>query len=108
MKLIDVWINCPDEEVAQKIADALISQRLAACSNIYAPISSRYHWKGDIEFASEVPLLVKSRGDLFDRLCEIVRSLHPDDTPSIVGVPIEYIDEDYARWLMEETEAPSH
>ena len=65
----------PRRKLAQKIADTLISQRLAACSNIYAPISSRYHWKGDIEFASEVPLLVKSRGELFDRLCETVSSL---------------------------------
>ena len=59
--IIEVRVNCPDEASASAIADRIVSERLAAAANIHAPISSRYHWKGRIERASEVPLVFKIR-----------------------------------------------
>ena len=103
MPVIDVWINCPDADVANDIASTLITERLAACANLFSPVSSIYRWKGAIERDKEVPLLVKTRTELFGRVTERVRELHPYDTPAIVGVPVELIDRDYARWVLEET-----
>ena len=45
VKMIEVWINCPDQETADRISDALISSGRIACSNTFPAIQSRYRWK---------------------------------------------------------------
>lgn len=102
-KIIEVWVNCPDEETAATIADKIVGERLAACANIYPSISSRYHWKGKIESAREVPLLLKTRQSLFDVLVERVIVLHPYETPSIIGIDVKYANAPYRAWLIKET-----
>ena len=104
MELMDITVNCPSAEVADRIADALIEARLAACTNRLADVESRYFWQGRVESAREVPLLVHTRADLFDAVERVVRSHHPDDTPSILGVAVARANDDYAQWLMEETQ----
>jgi periplasmic divalent cation tolerance protein len=103
VSLIDVRINCPDEETARTIGGTLVERRLAACANVFPPIESTYHWRGTVEREREVPLLLKTRAALFDRLCEAAQRLHPYETPSILGVPIPLVNADYARWVEEET-----
>ena len=101
--MIDVWINCPDDETARRIGSALVEGRLAACANVFPRIWSTYHWQGKIEAEDETPLLVKTRDDLFDALCEAVRELHPYDVPSIVGTPVAHVNAEYAAWVEAET-----
>lgn len=106
MKLLDVWINCPSRDVADRIAEGLIGHRLAACANVFAEVESVYRWRGAIEREAEVPLLVKTRADLFDALVERTVTLHPYEVPGIIAVPLERVNADYAAWLIAETEKP--
>ena len=103
MKLIDIWINCPDQETAREISVQLLQQRLVACSNIYPEIESAYHWKGQIETDNEVPLLVKTRATLFEAVTAIVTELHPYETPAIMAIPLEQVNDEYKEWLLAET-----
>ena len=102
-RLIDVWVNCPARAVADRIAEAAIGGRLAGCANLLPPVASLYRWKGAVERAEEVPLVLKTRAGHFDALVALARSLHPYETPSIVAMPLDAVEEDYARWLREET-----
>jgi periplasmic divalent cation tolerance protein len=102
-KFIDVLITCPDSAVASRIAQACVEVRLAACANIGGEIASIYRWKGAIEQANEVPLWLKTRADLFDRLCAHVKPRHPYEVPCIVAVDLVQIDPAYAAWLEQET-----
>lgn len=102
-RLIDVWIKCPDRAVADRIAEAAIGGRLAGCANLLAPVASLYRWKGAVERAEEVPLVLKTRAGHFDALAALAKSLHPYETPSIVAMPLDAVEEGYARWLREET-----
>jgi uncharacterized protein involved in tolerance to divalent cations len=36
----------PDAETATRIARQLVTEKLAACANIGAPVQSIYHWQG--------------------------------------------------------------
>lgn len=101
--IIEVRVNCPDEETASTIADRVVGERLAAAANIYPPIDSRYRWKGRIECASEVPLLLKTRQSLFEALAARVTELHPYETPSILGTEITFINQAYRTWVIDET-----
>lgn len=105
MEILDIWINCPDEATADRIADALIARRLVACSNRYAAIESAWHWQGAVERGREVPLLLKTRAALFDRVAEAARALHPFEVPAITAVPVAAATADYRDWVIAETEA---
>jgi periplasmic divalent cation tolerance protein len=105
-RFIDVWVNCPDRTVAETIAADCVERRLAACANILAPIASAYRWKGAIERAEEVPLVLKTRAELFDEIALAVKKLHPYDVPSIVATDLPLVEGDYADWLAAETRAP--
>lgn len=102
-QFVDIWINCPDRAAAERIADAAIGDRLAACANILPPISSIYRWKGAVERADEIPLLLKARTADFDAVADLVRAIHPYETPSIVATELAAIDKGYADWLAAET-----
>lgn len=101
--IIEVWVNCPDIATAVKIADDVVVARLAACSNIYPPIISQYRWKGAVETAEEVPLLLKTRQSLFDALAERIAEYHAYETPSIVGHEIKHAATSYRRWIIGQT-----
>jgi periplasmic divalent cation tolerance protein len=103
---LDIWVNCPDRATAEKIAEICIEKRLAACANIFAPIASLYHWKGKVESDEEVPLVLKTRAELFDTVCATVKSNHPFEVPSIIATELASVEPDYAAWLREETSAP--
>lgn len=107
MKLIEIWINCPDRETAKRISDALIVDRLVACTNTFPEIKSSYRWKGLIENEPEVPLVVKTRKEFFPLVVEEVQKLHPYETPSIIGVPAEFVNDDYLEWVYAETGQPT-
>ncbi len=107
MPVTEVHVNCPDEATAARIAERLVASRLAACSNVVGPIESRYWWQGRIEQDREALLILKTRRELFDRVVDEVRSLHPDDVPSILAHDVSAANEDYRRWVYESTLDPS-
>lgn len=103
MKVIEIWINCPSKDVATEIAEILIKHRLIASSNIYQNIASSYHWKGRIEKSNEVPLLVKTRSELFEHVVKCVNKIHPYETPSVMGIEIDLVNDEYRDWVFSET-----
>lgn len=103
MKMIEIWVNCPERETARRIATALMEKRLVACANIFPEIESLYRWKGAIEDEPEVPLVVKTREELFTEVAGEVQQLHPYETPSIIGIPVEEVNRDYLEWIYAET-----
>ncbi|WP_172328191.1 divalent-cation tolerance protein CutA [Mangrovicoccus sp. HB161399] len=101
--IVEIWINCPSEEVAVQLARGLMDMRLVASANRYPKIASRYFWKGRAVEAEEVPLLLKTRKELFGRVAEAARKLHPYETPSILCLDVAAANRDYADWVFAET-----
>ncbi len=64
-EFIEVHTTIDTREGAQKIADTLVSKRLAACVQISGPISSTYWWDGKMEQAQEWVCTAKTRKDLY-------------------------------------------
>ena len=103
MSALIVITNAPDREIALKIARALIERKLAACVNILAECTSVYRWRGKLETATEVPLLIKTRAAIYPELEAAIKSLHPYELPEIVAVPIERGSPEYLEWVNAET-----
>ena len=105
MDTLLVITNCPDEEVANRIALALVEEQLAACVNLLPRVQSVYRWQGAIESASEVPLLIKTTAGRYTELEAAIRELHPYDVPEIIALPIAQGLPAYLDWLAAETRA---
>lgn len=95
----------PDREHALELAQALVEQKLAACVNVLAECTSVYHWKGALETASEIPVLIKTREDLYPQVEAAIQLSHPYELPEILafkpsgGLPA------YFEWVLQETGA---
>lgn len=103
---IQVTVTTPTPEVAQAIAERLLTDRLAGCVQIAGPIESRYWWQGKLETSQEWQCVAKSRRDLFSRLDAAIRRLHPYDVPEILAIGVEMANADYLAWLQQELTPP--
>lgn len=97
-----MYVTTPDEATAERIARALLDQRLVACANLL-PIRSLYRWEGRIEDARETAMFLKTRRALVPRVVEAVRALHPYDVPCAVGFDLGDGEPAYYAWVDEET-----
>lgn len=103
MEPLLIITNCPDEEVANAIALALVEEKLAACVNVLPRVQSVYRWQGAVESASEIPLLIKSTAASYAALESRIGELHPYEVPEIIAVPIVHGLPAYLNWLAGET-----
>ena len=105
MSKLLVLTNLPDRAAAERLADALIEKRLAACVNILAPCRSVYRWKDSVQHDEEHPLLIKTTAERYAELETAIRAAHPYDLPEIIAVPIELGLPAYLDWIGSETDA---
>jgi periplasmic divalent cation tolerance protein len=99
---IVVLMTAPNDEEAGRIAETLVSSRLAACVQILPEIRSVYRWKGEITRENEVLLLAKTTRAKFTELEQAVRSIHSYETPEIVALQVVAISDAYLEWLRAE------
>jgi periplasmic divalent cation tolerance protein len=102
MNVILVMTNLPDRVSAEKLAQHLVENRLAACVTIQAPCISIYHWRGKTESAQEVPLLIKTTEARYPKLEQAICTLHPYELPEIIHVPLTGGLPAYLNWVSEE------
>lgn len=103
MDTLLVLSNLPDRAAADRLAQALIERRLAACVNILAPCRSVYRWQGALESAEEYPVLIKTTAERYAAVEEAIRALHPYELPEIVAVPVGAGLPAYLEWVAAET-----
>lgn len=98
-----VLSNLPDRAAAEKLARLLVESRLAACVNVLAPCASVFRWRGAVEQATEVPVLIKTTARRYAELESAVRAHHPYELPEIVAVPLVRGLPGYLAWVAGET-----
>lgn len=97
---IVVLVTCSSPKEAKEIAHAVVEARLAACVNIFqSSVQSIYRWKGHVESAREVLMILKTSRERFAALASEIRRLHSYDVPEIIALPVERGSRDYLRWL---------
>jgi periplasmic divalent cation tolerance protein len=102
---IQVVTTTERREDAERIAQALVDARLAACAQVSGPIASTYRWRGQVEHAQEWQCSAKSRRELFPRIEAAIRRIHPYEVPEILAMPILDGSGPYLEWLAAETQA---
>ena len=103
MRTLLVITNLPDRAAAERLADALIEKRVAACVNILAPCRSVYRWKDAVQHDEEHPLLIKTGEERYAALEAAIRADHPYDLPEIIAIPVERGLPAYMDWVVSES-----
>lgn len=86
---------------AERIAAALLEQRLAACVQIAGPVQSSYWWQGKIETAQEWLCIIKTHESVYAQVEEAIQGIHPYDTPEIIALQVVEANRTYLDWLSE-------
>jgi periplasmic divalent cation tolerance protein len=101
-----VLTTFPDSGAAARVAERILTARLAACATSF-PVDSRYWWQGRLESAHETLVLFKTApkkvGALFRELAE----QHPYDVPEIVEIDLPRVHPPYLRYLAETVDTDS-
>ena len=100
-----VLTSLPDHESAKELARSLVKGRLASCVNVGAPVESMYHWRGEIETAREVPVVIKTRRALYNEVEAAIVAVHPYELPEVIAVPLIHGLAGYLDWIGTETDA---
>ena len=106
-RAVFVYTTYPSIVEAEDAGRALVEQHLAACVNILPSMISLYNWQQTIERSEEVVMLIKTRASLAEEVCAQVKGRHSYQTPAILVLPIESVDQTYLTWVMAETEKNS-
>jgi periplasmic divalent cation tolerance protein len=97
-----VIVTCANAAEARRIVRAVVEKRLAACANILGQtVESVYRWKGRVETAREVMMLLKTTTKRLGELEREVKRLHSYDVPEFVVVPIVAGSKEYLGWIGE-------
>lgn len=97
------FCTCPDAGTAERIANALVDERLAACVNILPGLRSIYRWRDRVETADEVLLLAKTSAVAYPALQDRLRALHPYELPELLAVESASGLPEYLLWVADET-----
>ena len=100
-----VLSTCPDAETADRMARALVDERLAACVSTLPGVVSTYRWQGRVEQSREVQLLIKTSPDRLDALTTRLLELHPYELPEVLVVETAGGLAAYADWVADQTRA---
>jgi periplasmic divalent cation tolerance protein len=98
-----VMITAGSQAEAERVGEALLQSRLAACVNLLPGVNSFFWWEGKIDRAAEVLILVKTKRELMPDLLEQVRAVHSYEVFEAVALPILAGSPEYLRWLEEST-----
>ena len=98
-----VLTTAPDRAVAERIAQALCEERLAACVNLLSGVHSIYRWEGKIERAEEVQLIIKTSEARFAAVAARMRELHPYQVPELLKLRVDAGADAYLAWIGAET-----
>jgi periplasmic divalent cation tolerance protein len=96
---IVILVTAKDKPEAEKISQSLVKENLIACANIVNPVTSFFHWIGNIEKAEECLIVMKSRRDLFPEVAEYVKRLHSYEVPEVLALPIVEASKVYLDWM---------
>jgi periplasmic divalent cation tolerance protein len=86
-------------EEAERIAQSLVEERLAACVNLIGGVRSVYRWKNAIESADEVLLLIKTQQEKIEPLRTRIHALHSYELPEFLVLEVAGGSHAYLDWI---------
>jgi periplasmic divalent cation tolerance protein len=90
------------EEEAARLAELLVSGRLAACVQV-ASVASTYMWKDQLRREPEHLVLIKTRARLYAAVEKAIIENHSYETPEIIQLRVDRGLDRYLDWISNST-----
>ncbi len=100
-RILVVVTTCDKRKDADRLAEQVVTKRLAACAQVSGPLTSYYWWKGRRERAEEWQIRMKTVDSGYPRLEDFIRQNHPYELPQIVALEVAHVLPEFARWVAE-------
>lgn len=97
--MILLYTTMPSHAEAVQLAEDLVNRKLVACVNIMPNITAIYEWEGRATQEEEVALIIKTAAEKADNVMMDVKRLHPYDTPALIQLKAEKVEEAYLQWV---------
>ena len=90
-------ITTCSKEDEQRIREALLKERLAACVSSF-DISSSYIWREKIENATEKMMFIKTKKEKLNEVVKRIKEIHSYELPEIISIEFDG-SIDYLKWI---------
>src|SRR5258706_13218705 len=94
-----VLVTCGSVAEARRIGRNVVEKKLAASANIVPGVESIYRWKGKVERAREVLVVIKTTVNRLPELEREVKRLHSSNVAEFIVLPIIAGSRKYLAWL---------
>jgi periplasmic divalent cation tolerance protein len=96
--IVQVSTATPTRESALKLAEAVVSGKLAAGAQIVGPIASAFWHNGEFGTGEEYQLILKTPASRYEALEQYLLSNHPWENPEVTAVAIVAAPTRYQEW----------
>lgn len=98
-----VLTTVPEGDLGEAIARTLVEERLAACVNVWAPMTSVYRWQGEVEREVERQVVIKTTRERVPAVQARIATLHSYEVPEFVVLAVADGSTAYLGWIQSET-----
>lgn len=103
MKLVSLFLTCPNRVEADLIVKALFNEKLAACIK-QSSVNSTFIWEEKIQSNEEVLLIIDTSLDKFSKVEKVVKRIHSYSTPVLLAYPVIESSAGIEKWMKESLE----
>ena len=101
-------VTAADRAEAERLGEALVEKRMAACGSVIPMVHSFFHWDGRLQREHEALLLLKTTSDLSLAAQAELKVMHSYDNPEILEIPVSGGSGQYLAWLAGEVRPGSN
>lgn len=94
-----VFTTFPDAPTARRVVHTLVEEKLVACGNLIPAVESIYRWRGAIEKAAEIFVVLKTERARYQHLEARLLELHPAEVAECIAFPASEGSAAYLRWI---------
>lgn len=98
-----IYVTAPSREEAERIAETVVTERLAACANIFDRVTSVFRWEEKLCRENEAALILKTTSERSVELTTRIRQIHSYKCPCITVLPVESGNPAFLEWIRAET-----
>jgi periplasmic divalent cation tolerance protein len=101
--VVVVLTTVPAGGTGEEIGRTLVEERLAACVNVLAPMTSIYRWRGAVEHEPEQQMIIKTTRHRVPALQARLGALHPYELPEFLELTVADSSSAYLEWVVDAT-----
>ncbi|WP_454859629.1 divalent-cation tolerance protein CutA [Promicromonospora soli] len=94
-----------ERDLADALAELLVTRRLAASVHVEGPVTARFWWDGAVQTVEEWRVTCKTTMARYAEIEALIntKEYHPYDLPEVLAVPVLTGSDRYLAWIAAET-----